>query len=101
MEGVVAETVRIPLTEMPKRFRLIFERVLRDKQTIMIDAGEEGVVTLSSGDLNDLPSLPPDKTEDDYQAFLDSFGSWADVDTDQLLRDIRASRAKSRLPIDL
>ena len=97
----MAETVRIPLDEMPDRLRSIFERVLRDKEVVVVDAGEDGVVTLTSGEPQDARALPPGKSEEDYQAFLESFGSWEDVDTDQLLRDIRASRKISRSPVDL
>lgn len=92
----MAEIVYIPLDEMPDRLRSVFERVLRDKEIVVVDAGEEGVVTLTfgspeGGDLR----LPPGKTEEDYRAFLDSFGGWKDVDTDQLVRDIRSSRVTS------
>ena len=97
----MAETIRIPLDEMPDRLRSIFERVLRDKEVVVVDVGEDGVVTLTSGEPEEEHSLPPGKTEEDYRAFLDSFGGWKDVDTDQLLRDIRASREISRSPVDL
>ena len=79
---------------MPERLRLIFERVLHDKQTIIIDVGEDGIVTLRADESEEGLELPPGKSEEDYRAFLDSFGAWEDVDTDQLLRDIRASREK-------
>jgi hypothetical protein len=97
----VAETVRIPFEEFSNHLQTIFDRVLRDKQTVVVDAGEEGVVTLTSGEPEKERLLPPGKTEEDYQAFLDSFGSWENVDTDRLMRDIRSSRQISRASIDL
>lgn len=42
------------------------------------------------------------KTEADYAAFLSSAGSWKDVDTDRLIRDIYESRRmSSRPPVEL
>ena len=96
LEKQMAETVRIPLDEMPDQLRSILEQALRDKQTIVIDVDEDGFLTLKSGGSEEELELPPGKTEEDYRAFLDSFGSWEDVDTGQLLRDIRESRDKSR-----
>ena len=42
------------------------------------------------------------KTKKDYEAFLASAGSWKDVDTDTLVRDIYESRKiSSRPPVKL
>ncbi len=42
------------------------------------------------------------KSKDDYEAFLASAGSWADVDTDKLIEDIYESRRiSSRPPVKL
>jgi len=42
------------------------------------------------------------KTPADVAAFRDAAGSWATVDTDQLVEDIRESRRRSmRPPVDL
>lgn len=42
------------------------------------------------------------KTKKDYEAFLASAGSWKDVDTDKLIRDIGESRKiSSRPPVEL
>jgi hypothetical protein len=38
------------------------------------------------------------KTKDDYDAFFSAFGSWKDVDTDNLLRNISATRKRSNHP---
>jgi len=37
----------------------------------------------------------------DRQAFLSSLGSWQDVDTEALKRQIREGRGDHRLPVDL
>lgn len=97
----MAETVRIPLEEFSRHPRTILLRVVREGQVVIVDAGNEGVITLRSGEPDDVPELPAGKTEDDYRAFLDSFGSWREVDTERLLDDIRASRSISRSPVDL
>ncbi len=42
------------------------------------------------------------KTKKDFEAFLASAGSWKDVDTDKLIKDIYESRKiSSRLPVQL
>jgi len=42
------------------------------------------------------------KTDADYRAFLDSAGSWGDMDTDEFKRYIRERRdAGSRPPVEL
>ena len=42
------------------------------------------------------------KTKADYDAFFSAFGSWKDVDTDALLKNISATRKRSnRPPIEL
>ncbi len=42
------------------------------------------------------------KIKADYEAFFSTFGSWKDVDTDRLLKNIYATRKRSnRPPIEL
>jgi hypothetical protein len=38
------------------------------------------------------------KTKADYEAFFSAFGSWKDVDTDRLLKNIYATRKRSNRP---
>jgi hypothetical protein len=89
----VADAIRIPFEESSSHVRAIYLRVVREGQVIVVDAGEEGGITLQPGEPEDAPVLPAGKTEAEYQAFLASLGSWRDVDTDRLLPDIRAGRS--------
>ncbi len=38
------------------------------------------------------------KTKADYEAFFSTFGSWKNVDTDRLLKNISATRKRSNRP---
>ena len=92
----MAETVkRISFDEFSGNLDRIFERVLSEGESIVIEKGEGELVALSP------VSSPSAKTAADWEAFRAAAGSWADVDTDAFLKDIYASRKSSRPPVDL
>ncbi len=41
------------------------------------------------------------RTREDYEAFLSSFGSWADFDVDKFHKDREESRKLNRPPVEL
>lgn len=90
---------RISFAEFAANLTHIFDRV--------IGTGEKMVVETDAGDLVALKLITRvkprrrHKTRADYEAFLASAGSWADVDIDAFLRDIYDSRRSSRPPVEL
>jgi hypothetical protein len=88
---------RISFDEFSDNLVRIFERVISEGESIVIEKGEGELVALSP-----LPSsLSRAKTEEDWKAFRAAAGSWADVDTDAFLDDIYESRKSSRPPVEL
>ena len=85
------ELKRIPFAEFANNLARIFERVIGE--------GEAVVVETEAGALVALTPIARAKTAADYDAFLASAGSWADVDTDAFLKDIYESRKSSRPPV--
>jgi hypothetical protein len=77
---------RISLDEFSSNLVRIFERVISKGESVVIERGEGELVTLSP-----FPSSAP-KTEEDWEAFRSAAGSWSDVDTDALKKDIYESR---------
>lgn len=78
----------IDITHNPEMLRLA-EEVRRSKTPRVLRANNEDVAVVMP--VADLPKGRSKrvKSDADYQAFLDSAGSWADVDTDELKRYIR------------
>jgi hypothetical protein len=94
----MAETVkRISFDEFSHDLDGIFERVLNEGESIVIEKGEGELVALSPVASSHLSS----KSEEDWEAFRAAAGSWADVDTDVFLEDIYESRKSSRPPVAL
>ncbi len=52
-------------------------------------------------DASEASRSTPIYTHEDDQAFLNSCGSWADVDTDKLIEDIYEGRRSSKPPVYL
>jgi hypothetical protein len=90
---------RISFDEFSNNLVRIFERVLREGESIVIEKGE--------GELVEVKPVTPSKlgrrrmTKEDDEAFLSAAGGWADVDVDALLKDIYESRRSSRPPVEL
>jgi hypothetical protein len=92
------EIRRIPYDEFFRNPAGIFEQVIRDHETVIVEYEEGEAVILSSAE----DGLVKDKTEDDFEAFRAAAGSWADVDTDTFLADVYESRHRpSRPPVQL
>lgn len=88
---------RIPFEEFSENLARIFDRVVSEGESIVIEKGEGELVALSP-----VPSSSPKtKTAADWEAFRAAAGSWADVDTDAFLKDIYESRKSSRPSVDL
>ena len=90
---------RISFDEFSKNLARIFERVISEGESIVIEKGE--------GELVEVKSIAPAKsrrgvvTKEDDEAFLSAAGGWADVDIDSFLKDIYESRKSSRPPVEL
>jgi hypothetical protein len=75
----------------------VFELVL-DGAEIVVKRGEGETITLMPGALPDDDAALQKKIE----AILAAAGSWSDVDTDELLIELRANRnISTRPPVDL
>ncbi len=86
---------RISLDDFSNNLDRIFERVISEGESIVIERGEGELVALSP-----VPSSSP-KTEEDWEVFRAAAGSWADMDTDAFLKDVYESRNSSRPPVEL
>lgn len=80
----------------------VIEHIIRTREKVVVETDGGAIITLQASvpegsQLDD----PSQKTAEDYEAFLSAAGSWKDVDTDRLLKDIYASRRSSRPPVDL
>src|SRR5438093_12672380 len=71
-------------------------------QPRVLRRGKQDVAVLTPLRLRTARRDRRDKSEEDYQAFLSSAGSWKDEDIDALIRNIYESRRRSfRPPVDL
>jgi hypothetical protein len=89
------ELTRIPFNEFAANLSRVFDRVVKDKETVMVEKEGRGLAILkpiSSG------TRRRRKSSAAYKAFLAAAGSWKDVDTDKLIADIYASRSSSSRP---
>ncbi len=89
------ELTRIPFNEFAANLSRVFDRVVKDKETVMVEKEGRGLAILkpaSSGPRRRRKSSAA------YKAFLAAAGSWKDVDTDQLIANIYASRSISSRP---
>lgn len=91
----------LDITHNPELLR-VAQEVRRSKMPRLLRAGDVDVAMI-------MPIADPPKrrskrvkTEADYQAFLASAGSWADVDVDEFKRYLRERRdAGDRPPVEL
>jgi hypothetical protein len=94
----MTEIRRIPYSEFLRDFDIIFEQIIREQETVVVEneAGE-GV------ELRPVQSsLLKSEAVDDDEAFRSAAGSWADVDTDSFLTSIYESRSRpSQAPDEL
>ena len=89
--------VRIPFAEFESNPGTVFDRVVGNNEVVVVEK-ENGAGAV-------LRAIPARKaarrrgiTDADWDAFLASAGSWDDVDTEKMKRDIRESRRISSRP---
>ena len=97
----MGKTLRtIEISNMPDLVRIV-EEVRKSKTPRVLSRRKKPVAVLRPID-GKRKRAKGTKTRKDYEAFLASAGSWKDVDTDKLVRDIYESRRiSSRPPIEL
>ncbi len=92
--------IRIPFDEFSKNVEDVFDRVLHDNETVEVERQEGEVIVLQPAEMNAKHSK--DRTAEDHEAFLSSFGGWSDVDVDTFLKNIYESRRMlPRPPVEL
>ncbi len=88
------EAKHIDINNMPNLLRLAKE-VKDTKEPIILRQDGEDLATLSPIRKRSRRTI----TEEDWEAFLSSFGSWKDVDTEALKRAIDESRSIPPRPL--
>lgn len=90
------------ISQSPELLRLVEEVRRSNTPRVLWHADEEVAILVPVASAQERAGRRA-KTEADYRAFLAAAGGWKDlVDTDQLKRDIAASRAHaSRPPVEL
>jgi hypothetical protein len=79
-----------------------FERVALKNETIIVEKPNGDRVVLKPASATKATRRRRRRTAADYEAFLSSAGSWKDVDTDKLIKDIYESRRiSSKPPVEL
>ncbi len=90
------ELTRIPFNEFAANLSRVFDRVVKDKETVMVEKEGRGLAILKPASSGSRRRRR--KSSAAYKAFLAAAGSWKDVDTDQLIANIYASRSISSRP---
>ena len=91
---------RIPFDEFSNNVEDVFDRVLRDNEIVEVERQEGEVIVLQPAQAKAPRSK--DRTAEDHEAFLSSFGGWADVDVDKFMENIYESRRMlPRPPVEL
>lgn len=87
----------IEISRMPELVRLV-EEVRRTRKPRVLRRRKEALAVLRPIRAKRVTR----KSKKNFEAFLSSAGSWKDVDTDKLVRDIYESRKiSSRPPVEL
>ncbi len=95
------ELKRIDISNVPDLLR-IAEEVRRSREPRLLGRDSEDLAIVAPVTSSPKRRMPRAKTKADYEAFLSAAGSWKDVDTDKLVRDIYESRRRSsRPPVEL
>lgn len=87
---------RIPFEEFSDNLVNIFERVIREHETVLVESDTGALV-----EVRHIAVTKPRrrvKTQEDYEAFLASAGGWEDVDIDAFLQDNEESRRLNARP---
>src|SRR5437870_4103233 len=104
----------IPFEEFANNVAGFFERVIRERETVLVEKGEGEIVVVKPASELGLRAATPRRASRvaprkrgsaraDREAFLSTAGAWKDlVDTDKLVEDIYESRRiPSRPPVKL
>ena len=101
----MANEWRMPFEEFAANLTHIFERLRRTDETLLVESDEETIAVHRADaehvDESSAGGFAP--TPADYDEFCAAAGSWSDVDTDALIRDIYAGRERisDRPPVKL
>jgi hypothetical protein len=97
------ETRSIPFEEFINDVASFFERVVRGRETVVVETETGEAAVLKPAPARDRRATKRKRTAADREAFLSSLGGWKDlVDTDKLIENIYESRSIStRPPIEL
>jgi hypothetical protein len=91
---MTADLRPIDISAMPDLMRLAEEVEMTKKPRKLIKDRKTVAILMPTG-----TSLPPKKkrakTKGDFEAFRAAFGSWSDVDTEVLLKNIYADRRQT------
>jgi hypothetical protein len=92
----------IDISNMPDLVR-IAEEVEATKKPLKLTRDRKTVAILMPVATAETPRKKRAKTKADYEAFRAAFGSWKDVDTEALLKNIHADRRRTntRPPVKL
>ena len=92
---------RVPFEEFSRNVKTIFERVLRDDETVLVEDAGNGVL-LTPVHKAKRRRGSAGITKSDREAFLSSFGGWSDVDDEEFVARVYEGRnAPSRPPVEL
>lgn len=95
------ERETIDISHNPDLLR-VAQEVQRSKTPRVLRADDEDVAVVMPVTEHSKRTGKRAKTDADYQAFLDSAGTWSDVDVDEFKRYIRERRdAGNRPPVEL
>ena len=89
---MTTETIHVTLDEFARDLPGFFERVAHDRETVVVEnpTGEQVEVRPARNGRPRRGLRTP--SAEDLEAFYSSFGGWADVDVDALLRKVYESR---------
>jgi hypothetical protein len=93
------ELNRISFDEFSEDLARIFDRVISEGTSVVIEKGEGELVEIKP--VSSTKAGRKAVTKEDDEAFLSAAGGWADVDIDAFLEDIYESRKSSRPPVEL
>jgi hypothetical protein len=82
--------IRIPFEEFATNPAGVFDRVVANRETIVVEKDNGSAAVLRPAPKRRRRSRTI--SDADWQAFLSSAGGWSDVDTDKLVKDIYESR---------
>lgn len=96
----MGEITRVAFKDFSKNPTDLFNRVVRERISIVVEKDGEALVVLKP--VRPKTKRPRKKSAAAKKAFLAAAGSWKDIDTDKFLVNNRASRnISTRPPVEL